>query len=230
VVTNPYGKRSAEVACTAYGLLDAGARRYQIAQDQVELHVLMVAPTPRTRWQWECIYPRPYAVAVRDAASETGVPVALLYAVMRQESGFRPDVGSSAGARGLMQLLPITAERIAEERGRPAEATWLLEPGPNLWMSAQYLKKLFDAFSGNFPLALAAYNAGPVAVRRWLENAHDLPLDVFVARIPYGETLEYVERVMGNYARYRYLEQGAAGVPLVPLALPPVPPPDAAPY
>jgi hypothetical protein len=69
-----------------------------------------------------------------------------------------------------------------------------------------------------------------VAVRRWLENGQQLGLDVFVARIPYQETLEYVERVVGNYARYRYLEQGAGGVPALALALPPVPAADVAPY
>jgi hypothetical protein len=61
-------------------------------------------------------------------------------------------------------------------------------------------------------------------------NAKNLPLDVFVARIPYGETLEYVERVVGNYARYRYLEKGVRGVPELSLTLPPIPPADAAPY
>jgi len=229
-LTRSFGTRAGEAACTAYGLLDAGARRYQIAQDEVERRVLMVAPTPRTRWQWDCVYPRPYTDAVREAADATGVPPALLYAVMRQESGFRPEVCSGAGACGLMQLLRTTAERIAIERGRPAEAGLLLEPGASVWLSAQYLKKLLDAFNGSVPLAVASYNAGPVAVRRWLDNARTLPLDVFVARIPYGETLEYVERVMGNYARYRYLEQGGAGLPVLALALPPVPAPDAAPY
>jgi soluble lytic murein transglycosylase len=229
-LTRPFGTRSGEAACTAHGLLDAGARRYQIAQHEVAHHTLMVAPTARTRWQWDCVYPRPFADAVREAAEITGVPPALLYAVMRQESAFRPGVSSPAGAQGLMQILPSTAERIAAERGRPEEATRLLEPGPSVWLSAQYLRKLLDAFGGSVPLSLASYNAGPVAVRRWLMNAKNLPLDVFVARIPYGETLEYVERVVGNYARYRYLEKGVRGVPELSLTLPPIPPADAAPY
>jgi len=82
------------------------------------------------------------------------------------------------------------------------------------------LKKLLDSFGGNVALAAAAYNAGPAAVRRWLDGAKTLPLDVFVAHIPYAETLEYVERVVGNYARYRYLEDGPAGVPKLTLELP----------
>jgi soluble lytic murein transglycosylase len=229
-VTRPFGLRAGEAACAAYGLLDAGARRYQIAQSEVERHVLMVAPTAATRWQWDCVYPRPYARPVEETELAAGVPRALLYGVMRQESGFRPDVSSGAGARGLMQLMPATAERLAKERGEPYDDAKLVEPGTSLRLSAHYLKKLLTAFGGSVPLAVAAYNAGPVAVRRWLENGQKLGLDVFVARIPYGETLEYVERVMGNYARYRYLEQGDGGVPALALALPPVPSPDAAPY
>jgi soluble lytic murein transglycosylase len=229
-VTKHFGVRAGEAACAAYGLLDAGARRYQIAQSEVERHVLMVAPTAATRWQWDCVYPRPYARPVEETGLEAGVPRALLYGVMRQESGFRPDVSSDAGARGLMQLMPATAERLSKERGEPFDDTKLVEPGTSLRLSAHYLKKLLTAFGGNVPLAVAAYNAGPVAVRRWLENGQKLGLDVFVARIPYQETLEYVERVMGNYARYGYLEQGDGGVPVLALGLPPVPSPDAAPY
>jgi soluble lytic murein transglycosylase len=229
-VTRPFGVRAGEAACAAYGLLDAGARRYQIAQSEVERHVLMVAPTAATRWQWDCVYPRPYAGPVEQMELEAGVPRALLYGVMRQESGFRPDVKSGAGARGLMQLMPATAERLAKERGEAYDDARLVEPGTSLRLSAHYLKKLLTAFGGSVPLAVAAYNAGPVAVRRWLENGQKLGLDVFVARIPYEETLEYVERVMGNYARYRYLEQGEGGVPALALALPPAPSPDAAPY
>jgi soluble lytic murein transglycosylase len=229
-LTRPFGVRAGEAACAAYALLDAGARRYQIAQSEVERHVLMVAPTPATRWQWDCVYPRPHARPVEDTELEAGVPRALLYGVMRQESGFRTDVSSGAGARGLMQLMPATAERLAKELGEPFDEAELEEPGTSLRLSAHYLKKLLAAFGGNVPLAVASYNAGPVAVRRWLENGQKLGLDVFVARIPYEETLEYVERVVGNFARYRYLEQGEGGVPALTLSLPPVPAPDVAPY
>jgi soluble lytic murein transglycosylase len=229
-LTRPFGARAGEAACAAYALLDTGARRYQIAQSEVERHVLMVAPTPATRWQWDCVYPRPHARPVEEMELEVGVPQALLYGVMRQESGFRTGVSSGAGARGLMQLMPATAERLAEELGEPFDAAALVQPGTSLRFSAHYLKKLLTAFDGNVPLAVAAYNAGPVAVRRWLENGQKLGLDVFVARIPYQETLEYVERVMGNFARYRYLEQGDRGVPALALSLPAVPAAHVAPY
>jgi soluble lytic murein transglycosylase len=171
-----------------------------------------------------------YPIPLYKPANGFEIDPALIYAVMRQESAFNSKALSPAGARGLMQLMPATAERLAKELGEPFDAAALVQPGTSLRLSAHYLKKLLTAFGGNVPLAVASYNAGPVAVRRWLENGQQLGLDVFVARIPYEETLEYVERVMGNFARYRYLEQGAGGVPTLALALPPVPAPDAAPY
>lgn len=220
-----YGARSGEGLCTTYGLLDVAARRYQIAQTEVAARTLLTAPSATTRWQWDCVYPRPYADAVPDAARDADIPAALLYAVMRQESAFRPDVVSGAGARGLMQLMPGTAEKLAVELGEPFDASALAHPAPSLRLSARYLKKLLDAFGGSVPLTVAAYNAGPQAVRRWLAGGKGLALDLFVARIPYGETLEYVERVVGNFARYRYLEGGASAVPRLALDVPSVSPP-----
>lgn len=219
-----FGARAGEGLCRSYGLLGVAARRYQLAQTHVQSRVLALEPTHATRWQWDCVYPRPYGDGVAEAARDAGIPAALLYAVMRQESAFKPDVASEAGAHGLLQLLPITAERLSAELGEPFERSRLTEPATNLRLGAQYLKKLLQLFDGNVALAVASYNAGPVAVRRWLENASTLPLDVFVARIPYGETQEYVERVIGNYARYRYLEGGESAVPRLTLELPPVPP------
>jgi soluble lytic murein transglycosylase len=219
-----FGARAGEGLCQAYGELDVAARRYQIAQAEVDRRVLQVAPSSTTRWQWECVYPRPYRAAVPDAAREADVPEALLYAVMRQESAFKQDAASPAGARGLMQIMPGTAERLAGELGEPYDPGALGQPATSLRYSAHYLSKLLKAFGANVPLAAAAYNAGPVALRRWLEGGKELPLDVFVARIPYEETLEYVERVVGNFARYRYLEAGAGGVPRLALELPAIAP------
>jgi soluble lytic murein transglycosylase len=220
-----FGARAGEGLCQAYGELDVAARRYQIAQAEVDRRVLQAAPSSATRWQWECVYPRPYRSAVPDAAREADVPEALLYAVMRQESAFKQDAASSAGARGLMQLMPGTAERLAAELGEPYDPVAVTQPATSLRFSAHYLSKLLKAFGANVALTAAAYNAGPAALRRWLEGGKDLPLDVFVARIPYAETLEYVERVVGNFARYRYLESGAGGVPRLALELPAVGPP-----
>jgi soluble lytic murein transglycosylase len=219
-----HAPRSYEALCATYGLLATGARRYQIAQDRVDGRVLVVAPSSGTRWQWDCVYPRPYPRLVGETAKTFGLPEALLYGVMRQESGFRPGVSSPAGANGLMQVIVPTAERVARDLGEPFDTSQLDDPGPNLRLGAHYLKKLLETFGGNVALAAGAYNAGPIAMRRWMDGGSGLSIDVFVARIPYAETLEYVERVVGNFARYRYLEGGDGAVPRLALELPKPPP------
>ena len=123
----------------------------------------------------------------------------------------KPNVRLVLGLQGRAQL---------EARYYKEAEAMLSQPAQSLRLSARYLKKLLDAFGGNVALAAAAYNAGPQALRRWLEGGKGLSLDVFVARIPYAETLEYVERIVGNYARYRYLEAGASAVPRLTLELP----------
>jgi soluble lytic murein transglycosylase len=156
---------------------------------------------------------------VSDLSVKEALPPELMYAVMRQESGFRPAVVSPAGAVGLMQLLESTASALATELGIEYSADKLSNPPYNLELSARYLRKLLDMFGGNVALAVAAYNAGPQAVTRWLESAETLELDVFVARIPFDETRGYVERVLGNVARYAYLSGGEAQVPRLELQL-----------
>ena len=85
--------------------------------------------------------------------------------------------------------------------------------------AALYLRELLDKLGGNVPLAVGAYNAGPEAITRWLGHAKGETLDVFVETIPFLETRGYVVRVMGNLARYGYMDRGEAGVPAVALEL-----------
>ncbi len=214
--------RGDEALCLLYRELAVAERAYRTGQRAASAEELARAPTSARRWLWDCVYPRPYAQLVKSAASEQGVEEELLYAVMRQESVFRPDAVSPARAVGLLQLMPSTAERLGAELALSASVERLSEPELNIRLGARYLRKLSGWFDGNLPLLIASYNAGPVAVRRWLESAPALELDLFVARIPYEETRKYVERVLGNYARYRYLELGEGGVPKLELALPKV--------
>jgi len=138
---------------------------------------------------------------------------------MRQESAFRPTVVSPAKAVGLMQIIPPTAKRIAEEIDATYEPHLMRSPAVNIRFGAYYLRRLLDMFGDRPELTAAAYNAGPHAVTRWLRAGEKLPLDLFVARIPYKETRNYVYRVMGNYARYAYREDPAL-VPSIDLTLP----------
>jgi soluble lytic murein transglycosylase len=216
-----YAPRSEEALCQAYASLSSAARRYKVGQRAARWSLLTSAPNPATRWLWDCIYPRPYEPLVRDAEREQGLPANFVYAVMRQESGFRPSVVSPANAVGLLQLIPPTARNVAGELGIGYEPSLLESPPHNIRMGSYYLKKVLGTFGGNIALAAAAYNAGPAAVSRWLEGGEKLPLDVFVARIPYAETRQYVARVVGNLARYAYLEGGADAVPRLALEIEP---------
>lgn len=213
-----YGTRSGEALCRLYGQLAMARRRYQVAQTAVSEVSLMHEPTSRTTWQWECIYPEPYEDLVRGAAARHRVAPELVYAVMRQESAFRPQVVSPAGAVGLMQLIPPTAQRVAEELREPYSAPAMSTPVVNIEYGAYYLRRLLDLFREHPALTVAAYNAGPSAVSSWLAGGQKLPLDVFVARIPFTETRNYVVRVLGNHARYAYIA-GQAG-PTLSLDLP----------
>jgi soluble lytic murein transglycosylase len=207
-----YAPRSSEALCEAYGLLGVAQRRYRLGQDVVRGEALDAAPSAANRWAWECIYPEPYLDLVQAAAQQENLSPSFLYAVMRQESVFDPSAGSPAGASGLLQLIAPTARRIADQLHEPYVEGSLTVPHYNIRYGAHYLAQLSRYFNGDVALMAAAYNAGPDAVFRWLNAPEKIGIDAFVARIPFDETRTYVERVLGNYARYQYLAGGASAV------------------
>ncbi len=210
--------RQQEALCLTYGQLGRARRRYQIAQT-LPSGLFATAPGSRTRWAWECAFPSPYADAVRAAEAREQLPTGLLWAVMRQESGFDPDAVSPARAVGLMQLLPDTARAVEGELSLAADDARLTSPPYAIRVGARVLHKLVDRFHGDLPIAVAAYNGGADALERWLSRAPGMQLDTFVERIPFDETREYVIRVMGNLARYGYMYRGDDGVPRLELDL-----------
>lgn len=214
-----FGERSGEALCRLYGQLESARRRYQIAQTAASWDVLKVSPSSATEWQWDCVYPTPYMSIVHEEAKERSVSPSLIYAVMRQESAFRPTVVSPAQAVGLMQIIPPTAEKIALGINENFAPDLMRAPAANIRFASYYLRYLLDLFAGRPELAAASYNAGPKAVARWLRAGEALPLDIFVAQIPYSETRNYVYRVMGNYARYAFRDDQHAPLS-VDLALP----------
>jgi len=220
-IRRKHAPRGDEALCRMYGRLGPAARRYRVGQRAARPTDLNRAPAPDTRWLWDCVYPRPYEELVRGAEKQWGLPNDLLYAVMRQESAFSPTVVSPANAVGLLQLIPPTAQNVAKELELAFEPLLLASPAYNIRLGSFYLSKILGTFGGNVALAAAAYNAGPSAVSRWLETGEKLPLDVFVARIPYDETRGYVSRVVGNHARYAYLSGGDQAVPRLGLEIPP---------
>jgi soluble lytic murein transglycosylase len=114
--------------------------------------------------------------------------------------------------------MPETAVTVAAAMGVAHEEALLVSPPHNIALGAHFLRDLVTKFKGQLPLAVAGYNAGPEAVMRWTGRAPEMEMDVFVERIAYTETRNYVVRVMGNYARYAYLARGEAGVPDVQMA------------
>jgi soluble lytic murein transglycosylase len=215
-----YAGRESEALCAMYGMLSRAKRRYRVGSAAVSYATLMRAPAPSERWAWDCIYPRPYAEPVRALEEQYGLPKGILYALMRQESAFDPAAKSPADAVGLMQLIPPTATRVAAELSMPYDPAALTSPEVSLRLGAYYFAKLLKMFQGSVTLAAAAYNAGPIAVSHWLETGADNDADVWVARIPYDETRNYVARVAGNLSRYQWLEGGDAAVTVLPLEIP----------
>lgn len=162
-------------------------------------------PTPETRWVWDCAYPRPYAHWVEAAEDRAGLPRHYLYAIMRQESAFNPRDVSNARAIGLLQMIPPTTRRVAQELGIEYREELLFEPEYNIRVGGHYIGRLFAQYRGVLPRAVGAFNAGPGAMNRWVERWASLETDAFVENIPYDETRTYVRRVLQNLARYRYL-------------------------
>src|SRR5690606_34101191 len=212
--------RQTEAKCEVYGQLSTARLRYRAGLSAIRERVVMQAPTAETQWMWDCIYPRPYAQFVAESEARHGLTSGMVHAVMRQESAFHPTVRSPAAAYGLIQVIEPTARRAAADLGVEYSKKSLLTPAFNIELGAYYLGTLLRRFDGHLALAAAGYNAGPGAATRWLETGGDLPLDLFVPRIIYAETRTYVQRVLGNWARYRYLEGGAAAVPELSLDLP----------
>jgi len=134
-----------------------------------------------------------------------GVDPYLMLGIMRQESRYRADALSHAGAIGLVQVMPRTGARVAamlgESRYSPGD---LQDPSINLRYGTYYLSRLLERFDGVFPLAVASYNGGPHNMSRWYRAYWErgIDLDAMVEQIEYDETRDYVKKVSGYYARY----------------------------
>ncbi|MGA0364324.1 MAG: transglycosylase SLT domain-containing protein, partial [Vulcanococcus sp.] len=155
------------------------------------------------------LHPRRFGAELGAASEATGVDLALLLAVAKQESRFSPSVRSGAGASGLLQLMPATASELA---GEPLDHQALIDPARNAALGAAYLKQLLSSTGGNLFQTIASYNAGPGAVASWLNSrGFDLQREpeLWTEAIPYPETRLYTKKVLGNYWSYRRLAESA---------------------
>jgi soluble lytic murein transglycosylase len=147
-------------------------------------------------FDYQLLYPTPYREQIEAAADEFDIEPSLIQAVMRQESLYRPDVVSGAGAIGLMQLLRGTATDVARTLGHPAPASVdVLDPATNIRLGAARLASMLARYDGHIVPALAAYNAGPSAADRWLPDT-GMDADIWLEDVPFNETREYVRRVL----------------------------------
>jgi len=147
---------------------------------------------------------------IPDSANISGSGKALAYAIARQESEFNVGAVSSAGARGLLQLMPGTARQLAKKAGLTFSQTRLTsDAGYNATLGAAFLGEQLDRFSGSYVLTFAGYNAGPNRAAQWVAKYGDprgKDVDAvvdWIERIPYTETRSYVQRVMENYEVYK---------------------------
>ncbi len=202
---------------------DAGLMAAACVADALGWHDRAIFTLARTGY-WDDLavrFPLRYRDLVSEQAWQTGLGEDWIFAVLRQESVFAPDVASSAGALGLMQLMPATARQMAQEltpaRAAPGRAE-ILEPERNIALGSTYLAWMRDRF-GHAALATAAYNAGPHRVAHWLPEGC-MDADLWILSIPFDETRGYVERVLA----YRVIYGARLGLEPVRISqiLPPV--------
>jgi soluble lytic murein transglycosylase-like protein len=145
-----------------------------------------------------------WPIIVKQGAAN-GVDPILALSLIKQESAFEREISSGVGAAGYMQLMPFTASDVEAD----VERRDLLDAETNIRIGTKYLRKLLDRYKGNTALALAAYNAGPTTVDRWIrEGRAARSFMEFVEQIPYRETRDYVGTIFRNYVWYKFRIQG----------------------
>lgn len=165
----------------------------------------------------QMIYPREYSDFVRSEAKSNDIDPALIWSVIRQESSFATVASSPSNAYGLMQVIGPTANEVAKQLRFKEDLKIpenLFEPAINIRIGSHYLTRLIRGYKGHIPLALAAYNAGPGRIRKWLASRTELgqlestaifsvETDLWVDELPWSETSFYVKAVLRNFLIYR---------------------------
>ncbi|MGH7507824.1 MAG: lytic transglycosylase domain-containing protein, partial [Longimicrobiales bacterium] len=151
------------------------------------------------------VFPFPYRDEIVRYANERGIDPYLVAGLIRQESMFNATVRSSAGAIGLMQIMPPTGKSLARQEGVRFQLAKLREPSFNIRLGTRFVADLLGRYDGRLTFMLAAYNAGPTRVARWRNLPEAAEDDLFAERIPFAETREYVKIVQQNARIYRAL-------------------------
>jgi len=165
-------------------------------------------PQDKQQWQqlrqtpayWQALYPFPFESTILKWSKQRQLNPLLVTSLIRQESRFEPEIESSAGAMGLMQVIPPTAKTAAKNIGLSSYV--MTNPEDNINIGTYYLDFTHQKYDNNSMLAVASYNAGPNAVAKWVKRYGLQDADEFVENIPYSETQGYVESVFENYWNY----------------------------
>ena len=225
-------------------MTDEATSEWAVALDGADTALKVQAALLAARWGWYAQsittlaqtgefddvilrYPRPYLEAVSQAGKLAQLPQDWILAVMRQESLFRKDAVSRADARGVMQMVPSTALGVARRWHLSSPAhDGLYDPTIAVPLGAAYLRELLDRYGEQLALSLAAYNAGPAAISRWLPPQL-MDTDVWIENVPYNETRSYVQHILEHivaFASVRGAESPRLGILLSPIepATPPL--------
>ncbi|WP_204105291.1 MULTISPECIES: transglycosylase SLT domain-containing protein [Spirulina sp. CCY15215] len=154
----------------------------------------------QTPQYWQALFPFPYNDTIIKWSKEHKINPMLVVSLIRQESRFEPEIRSSAGATGLMQVMPETGKWIAEKIALKDYS--LIDPEDNISLGTWFLNYTHEEYKNNSMLAIASYNAGPGNVSGWVKKFGFNDSDEFVEKIPFGETKNYVESVFSNYWNY----------------------------
>jgi soluble lytic murein transglycosylase len=172
---------------------------------------------PGTRDELKLLYPVYFPENILAASKRVGLDPFLIQALMREESYFNEFAISTSNARGLMQLLPSTAQDVARWENLSAfQVSDLFLPDVNIRLGSRYLGYLHETFSYNSMPAVGAYNGGPGAMKRWLQASPTIKSDpdMFVERIPYEQSRDYIKKVFGSWWNYHriYSADGQIGL------------------
>jgi len=196
------------------------AAQYALSKGLID-RAINTADTTVQRHDFALRYMTPYHDALVGAAHQTGVDEALIFGLVRQESRFRADAISAAGAVGLMQLMPPTAKWVAKQLGqRDYLPSQIGDVATNARFGTFYFKYWLDKFDNLAPLAVAGYNAGPGRAQAWRAKR---PIEgaIYAETIPFNETRDYVKRVLANSVVYARQAGVASSLKQILAVIPP---------
>ena len=153
----------------------------------------------RSHIVWKLAYPVYYPELINKYSEINNLNPYLILSLIKEESHFNPSIQSYVGATGLMQIMPSTAHMVSGINYKYGD---LINEELNIKLGTKYFKYLMDVFSNNEMLCILGYNSGPNAVLRWIKKEGNVPFDILVENIPYGETKNYVKKVYSAYWNY----------------------------